>query len=90
MYMCNPNKNAACTKTGCLYYFGGECFSTIDEQYAFINKEGKPLSFPEEQYEAMKEYIVPRWKKAIADALYHYFIFGTAKKVNAPGKVVDE
>lgn len=89
MYICNPDKNVECRKTGCLFYLGGECFSTLNEEFA-VRNDGKPVSFPEEQYETMKEYIVPRWKKAIADALDHYFIFGTVKKVKAPGKVVDE
>ena len=77
MYVCNPMRNTACRKTDCLFLLCGECFSTLKEKYA-VRCEGKPVSFPDGLYEAVKEYMVPRWKESMEEAIDMGFLYGKA------------
>ena len=90
MYVCNPVKNVNCKKTGCLFFVQGECFSTLNPNYAVRNDNDEPVSFPEEKYEAFRAYMVKTWEKTVQDEMDRAILYGNVKRVNAPGKVVDE
>ena len=41
LYLCDPEKNTRCAKTGCKKY-GGNCDATTHEEFAVL-KNGKPV-----------------------------------------------
>lgn len=50
IYLCDPDKNKECKKTGCLFGFGkdGYCTSTYNKKYAVIDPHnGRPILLPE-------------------------------------------
>lgn len=46
-YLCNIDKNAACTKEMCRIN-GGPCMATLDEKYAWRGADGQPIVADEE------------------------------------------
>lgn len=68
-YICDPRKNTGCTKTGCLYYLGGECFSTGNPANAMTGKDGEPVSYQENEYDDVKRYMKETYKSGLALAL---------------------
>ncbi len=42
VYICDPEKNKRCKKTGC-YLYGGPCCSTSHVQYAKVDESDKVL-----------------------------------------------
>lgn len=39
LYFCDPNKNTACSKTGCIIN-GGPCYATTKKENAIIDENG--------------------------------------------------
>ena len=69
MYICSPLKNTECNKRGCLYYMGGECFSTRHKEFAFCDKENRPISYEERQYDSVANVFIKAFKKAVIKAM---------------------
>ena len=58
VYLCNPELNTKCTKTGCGYiHEDGPCFRTTNPEYAEVFDNGQPIEATEEDVE--------RWGKNI-------------------------
>lgn len=79
-YICNPVKNTKCRQTGCLFCLEGECFSTLNPEYAVKDADGQPVSYEDEDYEKIRHFMVTRYQEAVCDAMYKAILFGRAKE----------
>lgn len=43
-YLCNPLKNTACRKTGCMVMNRGECCLTTSQEFAARDDTGTPIA----------------------------------------------
>ena len=68
-YVCNPLINKECKKTGCLYYWRGECFSTFNKEYALLFANGELREVTQENYNKTRKLIVDTMLKATLEAL---------------------
>lgn len=44
LYVCDPDKNTKCRKTGCIIY-GGPCRCTLNSEYAATDTNGNPIEY---------------------------------------------
>jgi hypothetical protein len=59
IYLCNPDLNTKCAKTGCGYIReDGPCFRTTNPEFAAVDEDGQPIEAAKED----KEMIDRAWK----------------------------
>lgn len=68
-YVCDPLINKECTKTGCLYYWQGECFQTSNKEYALLNANGELLEVTRGNYDKTRKLVVDSLLRASLEAL---------------------
>lgn len=68
-YVCNPLINKECTKTGCLYYWRGECFSTLNAEYAVLDANGELREVTQRNYDETRKLVVESMLRASLEAL---------------------
>lgn len=56
VYLCNPELNTKCAKTGCGYiHEDGPCFRTVNPEFAVVDDAGQPVKATEEDVEMIKQ-----------------------------------
>ena len=59
LYTCNPAKHRKCKKQSCLWLGKGECFQTLQEEYAATEEDAKALADLYEEFNRKRETYVP-------------------------------
>lgn len=81
IYICNPTINHECDKSGCLFYGLGECFSTLNEEYAVRNPDTQMLiGYEKENYETVAKTMIGKWREFLGEALEKAILHGTEAK----------
>lgn len=56
VYLCNPDLNTKCSKTGCGYIReDGPCFRTTNPEFAVVDDAGQPIEATDEDVEMVKQ-----------------------------------